>query len=633
MEFRVGGQVRVVRDCRTETVEGYSDTFARKGDVLKVAKSERDRIAYDHTSKSRQWIPKRCVAPCRLDDLEGLPEGHSLKVKVVNVDPARTEKNQGIRVALGDVFTVLGRDGDDVYFEHPRFPYCRGLSLSANDVVFATNEEAFEYARKPFFKPGDIIEVTRPDIFSIDSAGATIGSDGGSKIFVGTRFVVVAFNPLTGLLEAKAQTNGAIYRFHCNYADVVDAAPDAYEPVPTATLSHAANPEYEKLVNDPTMEAFRERTVKIDVPHLLEKTADDKKPNSPPTYTSTLTPPFVCIGLWVRTVPKWEDNFGLFINGQVGKHFRINSVFPAYVTSEDGKYWYRNRSILCRENGDYIIYRVKCLSELLRQIPGMNYPIVGETFSAVRDTEFSFYCYDIGSPRDGLKIHESLLEVCGVEPQKAPFATDYVHKGMIVREAKPWDIGTGLYIETTSKPLEVVEVYEDEVDVKLQSGTVGKLKKQHIIRCDQSGDFIFYNATLTTRPAITHLPLLDVGTKIIAVQDGVGKFYYYEPGTAGRHGLRLADWVFTIEGRRAESAPVTISMEETKSSYPEYEYKFVRLPFATARASVVLEILNREGKDGWQLASPHTSSTEHNMEGYLMGRRRRPAPNPGGTSV
>jgi serine protein kinase len=35
-------------------------------------------------------------------------------------------------------------------------------------------------------------------------------------------------------------------------------------------IGHTNNPEYEKLINDPTMEAFRDRTVKIDVPYQLQ---------------------------------------------------------------------------------------------------------------------------------------------------------------------------------------------------------------------------------------------------------------------------------------------------------------------------------------------------------------------------
>jgi serine protein kinase len=41
-------------------------------------------------------------------------------------------------------------------------------------------------------------------------------------------------------------------------------------------LHNTNNPEYEKLINDPTMEALRDRTVKIDVPYLL-KLSDEIK--------------------------------------------------------------------------------------------------------------------------------------------------------------------------------------------------------------------------------------------------------------------------------------------------------------------------------------------------------------------
>lgn len=39
--------------------------------------------------------------------------------------------------------------------------------------------------------------------------------------------------------------------------------------IDTMLVGHTNNPEYEKLKNDPTMEALRDRTVKIDVPYLL----------------------------------------------------------------------------------------------------------------------------------------------------------------------------------------------------------------------------------------------------------------------------------------------------------------------------------------------------------------------------
>jgi len=39
--------------------------------------------------------------------------------------------------------------------------------------------------------------------------------------------------------------------------------------VNTVLIGHTNNPEYEKLKNDPTMEALRDRTVKIDIPYLL----------------------------------------------------------------------------------------------------------------------------------------------------------------------------------------------------------------------------------------------------------------------------------------------------------------------------------------------------------------------------
>ena len=41
-------------------------------------------------------------------------------------------------------------------------------------------------------------------------------------------------------------------------------------------IGHSNSPEYQKLVNDPTMEAFRDRTVKIDVPYLV-KLSDEIK--------------------------------------------------------------------------------------------------------------------------------------------------------------------------------------------------------------------------------------------------------------------------------------------------------------------------------------------------------------------
>lgn len=40
--------------------------------------------------------------------------------------------------------------------------------------------------------------------------------------------------------------------------------------IDTVLISHTNNPEYEKLKNDQTMEALRDRTVKIDVPYLLK---------------------------------------------------------------------------------------------------------------------------------------------------------------------------------------------------------------------------------------------------------------------------------------------------------------------------------------------------------------------------
>lgn len=40
-------------------------------------------------------------------------------------------------------------------------------------------------------------------------------------------------------------------------------------PLDAVIISHTNPPEYQKLKNDPTMEAFRDRTVKIDVPYLL----------------------------------------------------------------------------------------------------------------------------------------------------------------------------------------------------------------------------------------------------------------------------------------------------------------------------------------------------------------------------
>jgi len=42
-------------------------------------------------------------------------------------------------------------------------------------------------------------------------------------------------------------------------------------------IGHTSNPQFEKLANDPTMEALRDRTVKIDIPRLKKWSYQDVK--------------------------------------------------------------------------------------------------------------------------------------------------------------------------------------------------------------------------------------------------------------------------------------------------------------------------------------------------------------------
>jgi serine protein kinase len=169
------------------------------------------------------------------------------------------ELNPRCRKFMDELLKTYGGDWNKVVTNH--IVVVRKVYSEANRCGIATFQPKDEKNQDATELTGDINYAKLPH-FGSDSDPRAFNFDG--EFCVGNRGVVEFIEMLKLAKEFLYDLLGA------SQERQIKPKKFAQIGVDEVLIGHTNNPEYEKLKNDQTMEALRDRTVKIDVPYLLE---------------------------------------------------------------------------------------------------------------------------------------------------------------------------------------------------------------------------------------------------------------------------------------------------------------------------------------------------------------------------
>lgn len=169
------------------------------------------------------------------------------------------ELNPRCRKFLNELLAINGGDWGEVMKKHIRV--VRKVASEADRLAIATFQPKDEKNQDATELTGDVNYAKLP-MYGSDSDARAFNFDG--ELCVGNRGIVE-------IIEILKLDKEFLYDF-LGATQEKQIKPKKFSQIPVdlILIGHTNNPEYERVVNDRTQEAFRDRTVKIDVPYQLE---------------------------------------------------------------------------------------------------------------------------------------------------------------------------------------------------------------------------------------------------------------------------------------------------------------------------------------------------------------------------